>query len=81
MDADADGDEEEEAFAINGRNTGDGAKAEGKETETSRVEEKQYFQCHDNRNKQHGMEKVIGKTSDQMVVPIGMMGQDKNRPS
>jgi len=77
MDADADGKEKKEAFAINGNNMGDGIKVEQMETESSREEGNQCFKCHDNKDKQHGMEKVIVKNTDQMVVPNGMMEQGK----
>jgi len=79
MDADADGKEEKEAFAINGNNMGDGVKVDRKETESSREEGNQCFKCHDNKDKQHGMEKVIVKNSDQMVVMNGMMGKEKQQ--
>jgi len=57
--------------------TGDGVKVERKETELSREEDNQYFKCHDSKNEQHGVENMIVKTSDPMVVPNGKMEQGK----
>ena len=81
MDADADEDKEEVAFAINGSNTGDRIKVERMETEPSTEEESQYFKCLEEKDphQQHGMEKVIGKTSDEMVVPNGMIAKGKQQ--
>jgi len=51
------------------------------ETEPSREEESQYFKCHVKRDlhQQHGMEKMLVKTSDNMVVPNGTMEKGKKQ--
>jgi len=75
VDADKHGDEDEEACATFGSNSGDGVQSE------QRIKEKRQFsfQFHQEKNQhqQHGVEKVIVETSDQMVVPNGMMGKGK----
>jgi len=45
----------------------------------SREEGNEYFKCHDKQDEQHGMEKVIVKNSDQMVLMNGMMGKEKQQ--
>jgi len=45
----------------------------------SREEGNEYFKCHDKQDEQHGMEKVIVKTTDQMVVPNEIMEQGKQQ--
>jgi len=75
MDADEHGDEDEEAYKIFGSNSGDRVKSE-----QSMKRKRQFsFQCHQEKyqHQQHGMKKVLVKTSDQMVVPNGVVEKGK----
>jgi len=75
VDADKHGDEDEEACEIFGSNSGDGVQSE----QSRKGKRQNSFQCHQEKDQhqQHGVEKVIVETSDQMVVPNGMMGKGK----
>ncbi len=77
MDADEHGNEDEKACAIFGSNSGDGAQSE----QNKKGKRQNSFPCHQEKVQcqQSGMEKVIVKTSDQMVVPNGMMEQGKEQ--
>ena len=77
MDADADGEEKEEACAIFGSYTGDGSQSE----QGNKGKRQFSFQCHQEKDQhqQHRMEKVLVKTSDQMVVPNGMIEKGKQQ--
>jgi len=77
MDADADGDKDKEACAIFGSYKGDGV-----QSEQSRKGKRQFsFQCHQERDQhqQHGMERMLVKTSEKMVVPNGTMVKGKKQ--
>ena len=50
-----------------------------KEKCLSGEEGNEYFKCHDNQDEQHGMEKMIVETSDEMVVPNEIMEQGKQQ--
>jgi len=75
MDADEHGDEDEEACTIFGSNSGDGVKSD----QSNKGKRQNSFQCHQEKDQhqQHGMERMLVKTSDKMVVPNGMMGKGK----
>jgi len=77
MDEDANGDEDEEACATFGSSSGDGAQSE----QSYKGKGQFSFQCHqeEDQHQQHGMEKMIVETSDEMVVPNEIMEQGKQQ--
>jgi len=77
MDEDANGDEDEEACATFGSSSGDGAQSE----QSYKGKGQFSFQCHqeEDQHQQHGMERMIVETSDEMVVPNKIMEQGKQQ--
>jgi len=77
MDADEHGDEDEEVCTIFGSNSGDGVKSD----QSNKGKRQNSFQCHQEKDQhqKHGMEKVIVKTSEKMVVPNGTMEKGKKQ--
>jgi len=77
VDADKHGDGDEAACATFGSDSGDGVQSE----QSNKGKRQNSFQCHQEKDQhqQHGVDKVLVKNSDQMVVPNGKMEQGKQQ--